>query len=94
MQAGANWNKGVHAGPRTVTVNNYPWNVNTNIGSRLACENQLNDDRHYGACRSDRLSDHYSLPQGKTMLAPRLRAGHSFFYQGGVSRVRAGIRLP
>ena len=40
MQAGANWNDGVHAGPRAVNVNNYPWNVNTNIGSRLACENR------------------------------------------------------
>ena len=38
MQAGANWNDGVHAGPRAVNVNNYPWNVNTNIGSRFACD--------------------------------------------------------
>lgn len=38
--AGANWDNGVHAGARTVNVNNYPWNVNSNIGSRLACENQ------------------------------------------------------
>ncbi len=63
MQAGANWNDGVHAGPRAVNLNNYPWNVNTNIGSRLACENRINQTiRHYGVGRSDRLSDHYSLP--------------------------------
>ena len=35
---GANWNNGVNCGPRTVNGNNYPWNVNTNIGSRLACD--------------------------------------------------------
>lgn len=34
-----NWNNGVHAGTRTVNANNYPWNVNTNIGVRLACDN-------------------------------------------------------
>jgi hypothetical protein len=45
MQAGANWDNGVRAGARTVNVNNYPWNVNTNIGSRLACENRLNPRR-------------------------------------------------
>jgi hypothetical protein len=34
-----NWNNGVHAGARAVNANNYPWNVNTNIGVRLACDN-------------------------------------------------------
>lgn len=34
-----NWNNGVYAGTRTVNANNYPWNVNTNIGCRLACDN-------------------------------------------------------
>lgn len=38
MFAGGNWNDGVNAGSRTVNLNNYPWNVNTNIGCRLACE--------------------------------------------------------
>jgi len=38
MFAGGNWNEGVNAGPRTVNLNNYPWNVNTNIGCRLACD--------------------------------------------------------
>jgi hypothetical protein len=52
MQAGANWNEGVHAGPRAVNVNNYPWNVNTNIGSRLACENRLKPDDPALRCRS------------------------------------------
>jgi hypothetical protein len=35
---GGNWNNGVNCGARAVNVNNYPWNVNTNIGSRLACD--------------------------------------------------------
>jgi hypothetical protein len=34
-----NWNNGVSAGTRTVNANNYPWNVNTSIGVRLACDN-------------------------------------------------------
>jgi hypothetical protein len=36
--AGGNWNNGVIAGARTVNCNNYPWNVNTNIGGRGACD--------------------------------------------------------
>jgi hypothetical protein len=36
-----NWNNGVNAGARAVNANNYPWNVNTNIGVRLACDNFL-----------------------------------------------------
>jgi hypothetical protein len=35
---GGNWNNGVNCGGRTVNLNNYPWNVNTNIGARLACD--------------------------------------------------------
>ena len=35
---GGNWNNGVNCGPRTVNGNNYPWNVNTNIGARFACD--------------------------------------------------------
>ena len=38
LHCGNNWNNGVHCGPRTVNLNNYPWNVNTNIGARLACD--------------------------------------------------------
>jgi hypothetical protein len=34
-----NWDNGVYAGARTVNTNNVPWNVNTNIGVRLACDN-------------------------------------------------------
>jgi hypothetical protein len=34
-----NWNNGVIAGARAVNANNYPWNINTNIGVRLACDN-------------------------------------------------------
>ncbi len=37
--AGAVWSEGVHAGPRAVGVHRYPWDVSTNIGSRLACDN-------------------------------------------------------
>jgi formylglycine-generating enzyme required for sulfatase activity len=36
--AGGGWSNGVDAGPRTVDTNSYPWNVNTNIGLRLACD--------------------------------------------------------
>jgi hypothetical protein len=36
-----NWNNGVRDGARAVNVNNYPWNVNTNNGVRLACDNFL-----------------------------------------------------
>ena len=35
---GGNWNNGVHCGSRAVNCNNYPWNVNTNIGARGACD--------------------------------------------------------
>jgi hypothetical protein len=38
LLCGGNWNNGVHCGSRAVNLNNYPWNVNTNIGSRLACD--------------------------------------------------------
>jgi hypothetical protein len=38
-----NWNNGVHAGCRAVNLNNYPWNVNVNIGSRLACDFSLSN---------------------------------------------------
>ena len=36
--AGGNWDNGVYAGSRAVNVNNVPWNVNVNIGSRFACD--------------------------------------------------------
>jgi hypothetical protein len=39
---GGNWNNGVNCGGRAVNLNNYPWNVNVNIGSRLACDEQVN----------------------------------------------------
>ena len=35
---GGNWNNGVHCGSRAVNCNNYPWNVNTNIGVRCVCD--------------------------------------------------------
>jgi hypothetical protein len=35
---GGNWNDGDNAGARCVNLNNYPWNVNTNYGARLACD--------------------------------------------------------
>ena len=36
--AGGNWHHGANAGARCVNCNNYPWNVNTNIGARGACD--------------------------------------------------------
>lgn len=36
--AGGNWNNGAQDGARAVNCNNYPWNVNTNIGVRGACD--------------------------------------------------------
>ena len=36
--AGGNWSFGVHAGARTVVVNNSPWTVNTTVGARGACD--------------------------------------------------------
>jgi hypothetical protein len=35
---GGNWNNGVFCGGRSVNLNDYPWNVDTSIGSRLACD--------------------------------------------------------
>lgn len=35
---GGNWNNGVHDGDRAVNCNNYPWNVNTNIGVWCVCD--------------------------------------------------------
>ncbi len=86
MLVGANWDNGVFAGPRAVNVNNWPWNVSTNIGVRLACENQHDSTiRRHGADRSDRwIVRSRSLPiqskglEGKTMLAPYLRVGRIF----------------
>lgn len=33
--AGGRWNNGVNAGCRAVNCNNYPWNVNADIGARF-----------------------------------------------------------
>jgi len=35
---GGNWNNGVHCGSRCVNCNNYPWNVNVNIGVWCVCD--------------------------------------------------------
>ncbi len=35
---GGGWNGGANAGSRFANLNNYPWNVNTYIGSRFACD--------------------------------------------------------
>lgn len=37
-QYGGNWNDGASCGSRTVNCNTNLWNVNTNVGCRLACE--------------------------------------------------------
>lgn len=36
--AGGSWNRGVRAGARAVGCGNYPWNVNTYLGVRGACD--------------------------------------------------------
>ena len=36
--AGGRWCNAANAGARCVNCNNYPWNVNTNIGVRGACD--------------------------------------------------------
>lgn len=38
LLGGGNWNNGAQAGARAVNLNNYPWNVNVNIGGRGACD--------------------------------------------------------
>ena len=45
---GNNWDDGVHCGPRTVNLNNNPWNVNVNIGARLACDKINGQEKAYG----------------------------------------------
>ena len=39
MIAGARWDGGVLAGPRTANVISQPWDVGTSLGVRLACDN-------------------------------------------------------
>jgi len=38
LVGGGAWINGVHDGSRTVNCNNYPWNVNSNIGVRCVCD--------------------------------------------------------
>lgn len=38
MRSGGSWSNGVFAGSRCVDLTPSPWNVNTNIGSRFACD--------------------------------------------------------
>jgi hypothetical protein len=38
FHCGGNWHYGANCGGRAVSLNDYPWNVNTDIGSRLACD--------------------------------------------------------
>lgn len=35
---GGDWTNGVHCGSRAVSCNNYPWNVNANIGVWCVCD--------------------------------------------------------
>ena len=57
LVCGSNWDNGDRCGPRTVNANNYPWNVNTNIGARLACDNKIVQRKRMRQqlrfCRSD-----------------------------------------
>ena len=80
MKAGANWNNGAFAGARSTNLNNQPWDVNTNIGARLACENQASKtSRHHGVGRSDRLSDHCSSPWWRNYVGVSPVGEASFF---------------
>ena len=38
LGAGGDWGNGANCGARAVRCNNYPWNVNTSIGARGACD--------------------------------------------------------
>ncbi|MBP5696938.1 MAG: SUMF1/EgtB/PvdO family nonheme iron enzyme [Treponema sp.] len=38
LVCGNNWDDGVHCGPRTVSLDVNPWNVNVSFGARLACD--------------------------------------------------------
>lgn len=38
LVAGGDWGDGAHCGARTVYCDNYPWNVNTDVGVRGACD--------------------------------------------------------
>jgi formylglycine-generating enzyme required for sulfatase activity len=38
LAAGGGWSSGVTAGARAVNATNYPWNVSSNVGVRLACD--------------------------------------------------------
>jgi hypothetical protein len=78
---GGNWNNGVHCGPRTVNVNNYPWNRNTNIGGRLACDYSLSCyDKEEALIKviasvafSKESSDRLSSPYGLTANMGKVR---------------------
>jgi hypothetical protein len=85
-----NWNNGVYCGPRTVNLNNYSWNVNTNIGARLACDNSfidlikegIKDYGLYSVMFIKRIVRLIILSlSGKSTFLVRLRA-HKFLYRG------------
>lgn len=38
---GGNWDNGANCGSRCSNWNNYPWNTNSNIGVRFACDNYI-----------------------------------------------------
>lgn len=48
LLGGGNWNNGTNAGARAVNLNNYPWNVNANIGARCACDLAILGAPFYG----------------------------------------------
>ena len=52
---GGNWNNGANAGARAVNLNNYPWNVNTSIGARCACDYGILGTPLHGAAAQLRL---------------------------------------
>lgn len=70
-----NWNNGVHAGARAVNANNYPWNVNTNIGARLACDNFLCFAKSKDVCRITVLQAVALRKENRQIDCPHLRGG-------------------
>jgi hypothetical protein len=70
-----NWNNGVHAGARTVNANNYPWNVNTNIGVRLACDNFLCFEKSKDVCKITVLQTVAFRKENRQIDCPHPRGG-------------------
>ena len=90
---GGNWNRGVNAGARAVNTNNRPWNVNTNNGSRLACDTLkrclIPGFYNYGyksrGILEKEASDWPSPPQGESKFLAHLRVRQCFIRRPDVN---------